>query len=133
MKSFTRLIALLLFPILLSACQLTSQEHTQVIFKTDQLKQHHLSLNIGALFEGPNLILTGEVLPEHKQVHVECGQLQFQIFDKQGILLKTVTTYYEPCHLHYKPNTRRPGRFSVIAEGVHSQALIIHASLLPQK
>ncbi len=133
MKSFTRLIALLLFPILLSACQLTSQENTQVIFKTDQLKQHHLSLNIGALFEGPNLILTGEVLPEHKQVHVECGQLQFQIFDKQGVLLKTVTTDYEPCHLHYKPNTRRPGRFSVIVDGVHSQALIIHASLLLQK
>ncbi len=133
MMSFTRLIALLLLSIFLSACQLTSQEHTQVTFKTDQMKQHHLSLNIGALFEGQNLILSGEVLPEHKQVHVECGQLQFKIFDKLGVLLKTVTANYEPCHLHYKPNTRRPGRFSVIVDGVHSQALIIHASFLAQK
>ncbi len=130
MMSFTRLIALLLLSIFLSACQLTSQEHTQVIFKTDQLKQHHLSLNAGALFDGPNLILSGQVMPEHKQVHVECGQLQFQIFDKQGVLLKTVIADYEPCHLHYQPNTRRPGKFSVIVNGVHSQALIIHTNLL---
>ncbi|HSB94714.1 MAG TPA: hypothetical protein VLC28_16435 [Flavitalea sp.] len=97
------------------------------------MKQHHLSLNAGALFEDQNLILSGEVLPEHKQVHVECGQLQFQIFDTKGVLLKTVTADYEPCHLHYKPNTRRSGRFSVIADGVHSQALIINTSLLIKK
>lgn len=130
MMSFTRLIALFLISTLLTACQLTSQEHTQVIFKTDQLKQHHLSLNAGALFEDQNLILSGEVLPEHKQVHVDCGQLQFQIFDTKGVLLKTVTADYDPCHLHYKPNTRRTGKFSVVVDGVHSQALIIHTSLL---
>lgn len=130
MMSFTRLIALFLISTLLTACQLTSQEHTQVIFKTDQLKQHHLSLNAGALFEDKNLILSGEVLPEHKQVHVDCGQLQFQIFDTKGVLLKTVTADYDPCHLHYKPNTRRTGKFSVVVDGVHSQALLIHTSLL---
>lgn len=133
MRSFTRVIALLLLTALLSACQSTSQQHTQVIFKTDQLKQHHLSLNAGALFDGPNLILSGQVMPEHKQVHVDCGQLQFQIFDTQGVLLKTVTADYDPCHLHYKPNTRRSGRFSVIVDGVHSQALIINTSLLIKK
>jgi len=130
MMSFTRLIALLLLTALLSACQSTSQQHMQVIFKTDQLQKHHLSLKAAAVFEGQNLILSGQVKPEHKQGHVECGQLQFQIFDKQGVLLKTATADYEPCHLHYKPNTRRSGKFSVIVNGVQSQALIIHTSLL---
>jgi len=133
MISFTRLIALLLISTLLIACQLTSEQHTQVIFKTDQLKKHHLNLNAAAVFDGQNVILSGNVLPEHKQVHVECGQLQFQIFDTKGVLLKTVTADYKPCHLHYKPNTRRPGKFSVIVDGIHSQALIIHTSILIKK
>lgn len=96
MMSFTRLITLLLISTFLIACQLTSQQHTQVKFKTDQLKQHHLSLNAAAVFDGQNLTLSGDVLPEHKQVHVDCGQLQFQIFDTKGVLLKTVTADYKP-------------------------------------
>lgn len=125
---YTRLIILLSTMVLLSACQSTPANSPDVVFKDEGLRQHHLNLvKATAEFEGDALVLSGGVWPEHKQVHVDCGQVEFQIFDTQGALLKTISADYSPCHLHYQPNTRRVGYFSVTVSGVHPQQLVIAA------
>lgn len=126
---YTRLIILLSTMVLLSACQSTPANSPEVVFKDEGLRQHHLNLvkAIGE-FESDTLVLSGGVWPEHKQVHVDCGQVELQIVDTQGALLKTITTDYSPCHLHYQPNTRRVGYFSVTVRGIHPQQLIIYSS-----
>ncbi len=125
---YTRLIILLSTMVLLSACQTTPANSPDVVFKDEGLRQHHLNLvkATGEFADGA-LVLRGGVWPEHKQLHVDCGQIEFQIFDTQGVLLKTITADYSPCHLHYQPNTRRVGNFSVTVSGVHPQQLMIVA------
>lgn len=125
---YTRLIILLSTMVLLSACQSTPANSPGVVFKDEGLRQHRLSLVMatGEFADGA-LVLRGGVWPEHKQLHVDCGQVEFQIFDTQGALLKTIATDYSPCHLHYQPNTRRVGNFSVRVSGIHPQQLVIAA------
>lgn len=129
MTTFNKLIILLSIGMLLNACQSSPMILPEVTFDDAKLRQHHLSLmKAAAKFDKETLTLSGGVWPEHKQVHVKCGQIQFQIFDTQGVLLKTIATDYSPCHLHYAPNTRRAGYFSVVINDIHPQALIIKAS-----
>lgn len=129
MTTFKKLIILLSIGMLLTACQSSSVILPEVAFEDGELRQHHLSLvKAAAKFDKGTLTLSGGVWPEHKQVHVKCGQIQFQVFDTQGVLLKTIVTDYSPCHLHFKPNTRRTGSFSVVINDIHPQALIIKAS-----
>ncbi len=128
MINYTRLIILLSTMVLLSACQSTPANSPDVVFKDEGLRQHHLSLvKATGEFADGTLVLSGGVWPEHKQLHVDCGQVEFQIFDTQGALLKTITADYSPCHLHYQPNTRRVGNFSVTVSGIHPQQLVIAA------
>lgn len=125
---YTRWIILLSSMVLLSACQSTPANSPEVVFKDEGLRQHHLSLvKAAGEFADGALVLRGGVWPEHKHVDVDCGQVEFRIFDTQGALLKTISADYSPCHLHYQPNTRRVGYFSVTVSGVHPQQLVIAA------
>ena len=129
MTTFKKLIILLSIGMLLTACQSSSVILPEVAFEDGELRQHHLSLlKAAAKFDKGTLTLSGGVWPEHKQVHVKCGQIQLQLFDTKGVLLKNIATDYSPFHLHFKPNTRRTGYFSIVINDIHPQTLIIKAS-----
>ena len=128
MTKLIRLIILLSIGALLNACQSTPPTSSQVVFKDEALLQHRLKLtNPVARFDNGTLILRGGIWPVHKQLHARCGHIKFEIVDAEGVLLRTVTTDYSPCHLHYKPKARRTGYFSVVVSGIPAQQLVITA------
>lgn len=129
MINLSRILISFFFVVLLSACQTTVPTTSNIVFEDDALHQHNLELtNATASFNDGILTISGGVWPTQKKPHIACGQLQFQIFDTQGILLKALNANYSPCHLHYGPNTRRTGSFSVVINDIYPQALIIKAS-----
>jgi hypothetical protein len=124
-----RIFIAFLFAVLLNACQTAAPDNSGVVFDDSALRQHNLDLsNAKASFNDGALTLSSGVWPTQKRPHIACGQLQLQIFDTQGVLLKTVNADYSPCHLHYQPNTRRAGYFSVMVSDLHPQPLIIRTS-----
>lgn len=129
MITLSRIFIAFFVALLLSACQTTAPNTSGIVFEDDALRQHNLELsNAMANFNDGTLTISGGVWPTQKKPHIACGQLQLQIFDTQGVLLKTLNADYSPCHLHYRPNTRRTGYFSVVINDIHRQALIIKAS-----
>ena len=129
MINLSRILISFFFVVLLSACQTTVPTTSNIVFEDDALRQHNLELtNATASFNYGILTINGGVWPTQKKPHIVCGQLQLQIFDTQGMLLKTLNVDYSPCHLHYGPNTRRTGSFSVVINNIHPQASIIKAS-----
>jgi len=129
MINLSRILISFFFVALLSACQTTVHTTSNIVFEDDALRQHKLELtNATASFNDGILTISGGVWPTQKKPHIACGQLQFQIFDTQGVLLKALNVNYSPCHLHYGPNTRRKGSFSVVINDIHPQALIIKSS-----
>jgi hypothetical protein len=129
MTNLSRIITSFFFVVLLNACQTTVPNNSHIVFEEDALRQHNLELTKAtANFNDGILTISGGVWPTQKRPHIACGQLQLQIFDTQNILLKTLNVDYSPCHLHYGPNPRRTGYFSVVMNDMHQQALIIKAS-----
>jgi hypothetical protein len=128
MINLSRILISFFFVVLLSACQTTVSTTSNIVFEDDALRQYNLELTKAtANFNDSVLTISGDVWPTQKRPHIACGQLQLQIFDTQGVLLKTLNVDYSPCHLHYGPNTRRTGSFSVVINDIHQQALIIKA------
>ena len=126
MISLSRILIAFFVSVLFSACQTTAPNTSNIVFEDDSLRQHKLELTRAtANFNDGILRISGGVWPTQKRPHIACGQLQLQIFDTQGILLKTINADYSPCHLHYGPNTRRAGGFSVVINDIQRQALII--------
>ena len=130
MITLLRILISFFFVALLSACQTTAlSNNSNIVFEDDAMRQHNLELtNPAASFNDTMLTITGGVWPTQKRPHIACGELQLQVVDTQGILLKALNVDYSPCHLHYAPNTRRAGSFSVVINNIHPQALIIKAS-----
>ncbi|QEY15956.1 MULTISPECIES: hypothetical protein [unclassified Cellvibrio] len=129
MLTLSRILIAIVVALFLSACQTTVPNTSGIVFEEDALRQHNLELsNATANFNDGTLTISGGIGPTQKRPHIACGQLQLRILDTQGVLLKTLNTDYSPCHLHYGPNTRRTGSFSVVINDIHQQALIIKAS-----
>ncbi|WP_062065843.1 hypothetical protein [Cellvibrio sp. OA-2007] len=129
MTTLKRLLILLSIGVFLNACQTTDPNVADIVFEDDALRQFNLELsNATAKFNNGALTISSGVWPTQKRPHVACGQLQLQIFDSQGVLLKTLNADYAPCHLHYRPNTRRKGYFSVVINDIQRQTLIIKTS-----
>lgn len=124
-----RIIIALFAAALLNACQTTAPDTSGVVFDDDALRKHNLELsNAAANFSDGVLTISSGVWPTQKRPHIACGQLELQIFNTQGVLLKTLNTDYSPCHLHYRPNTQRAGYFSVAVNDLHQQTLIVKTS-----
>ncbi len=130
MINLSRVMISFFFALLLGACQTTASNTSNIVFE-DGLGQHNLILTgTSANIHEGILTIQGGIWPKQKRRHVACGQLQFQVFNTEGILLTTVITNYSPCHLHYRPNTRRTGYFSVTVKDIPQQALRITVSYL---
>jgi len=119
------LICTLLF-IGLNGCQSSKPSNPLVSIDAEALSSYNLKLiRAETSFINNSFSFSGSVYPTQKRYHVNCGQLQIQVFDTQGILLNILNTDYSPCDLHYQFNTRRAGRFSIAIPGIHQQPLIL--------
>ncbi len=112
--------------LLLSACQTHTHKTSDVVVSAGNLAQYNLFLPYAsASFDNQSLTIKGGIRNKTAPSHLACGYLDIQLFNKEGVLINTLTTHYSPCILHFRPKAKRTGHFSVSTSNIPPQPLTI--------